>query len=127
MRLKQTQDQLEALETNAGLLEKLGIDAASSGPASISVYALPTLLVSRNVDGAIFIRELLDKLGASDFPSSEEEALSKIVDMMSCKAAIKAGDQLTARELSRFATRNEKRLNEQAAAHTEGQQHYACH
>lgn len=93
-------NQLEALESNAELLIKLGIDAASSGPASISVYALPTLLVSRNVDGAVFIRELLDTLGGSDFPSSEEEALSTIVDMMSCKAAVKAGDQLTARELS---------------------------
>ena len=93
-------NQLEALESNAELLQKLGIDAASSGPASISVYALPTLLVSRNVDGAKFIRELLDTIGASDFPSSEEEALSTIVDMMSCKAAIKAGDQLSARELS---------------------------
>ncbi len=93
-------DQLGALEEHANLLDKLGIDATPSGPASISVYALPTLLVSRNVDGAVFIRELLDKLGRSDFPSSEEEALSEIVDMMSCKAAIKAGDQLTPRELS---------------------------
>jgi DNA mismatch repair protein MutL len=92
--------QLEALETNGNLLEKLGIEASASGPASISVYALPTLLVSRNVNGATFIRELLDALGSNEFSSSEEEALSEIVDMMSCKAAIKAGDQLTPRELS---------------------------
>ena len=92
--------QLEALETHAGLFEKLGIDASASGPASISVYALPTLLVSRNVNGATFIRELLDSLGNSDFPSSEEEALSEILDMMSCKAAIKAGDYLNPRELA---------------------------
>lgn len=91
--------QLEAVETHAKLLEKLGIEAAASGPASISVYALPSLLVSRNVDGGTFIRELLDTLGSTDFPSSEEEALAEIVDMMSCKAAIKAGDQLSAREL----------------------------
>ncbi len=92
--------QLEALETHALLFEKLGIDASASGPASISVYALPTLLVSRNVNGAVFIRELLDKLGNSDFPSSEEEALSEVLDMMSCKAAIKAGDYLNPQELS---------------------------
>jgi DNA mismatch repair protein MutL len=92
--------QLEALETHKELFEKLGIDASASGPASISVYALPTLLVSRNVNGAKFIRELLDKLGNSDFPSSEEEALSEVLDMMSCKAAIKAGDYLNPRELA---------------------------
>lgn len=92
--------QLEALETHKALFEKLGIDASASGPASISVYALPTLLVSRNVNGADFIRELLDKLGNCDFPSSEEEALSEVLDMMSCKAAIKAGDYLNPHELA---------------------------
>jgi len=100
--------QLEAIDTHATLLEKLGIEASASGPASISVYALPTLLVSRSVNGATFIRELLEKLGASDFPSSEEEALSEIVDMMSCKAAIKAGDQLTHRELSDLLKKREE-------------------
>ncbi|MDP7008964.1 MAG: DNA mismatch repair endonuclease MutL [Phycisphaerales bacterium] len=90
---------LEAIETHAELFTKLGIDIAPSGPASISVYALPTLLVSRNVDGSEFICDLLDTLGNKNVPSSEEEALSEILDMMSCKAAIKAGDQLTQKEL----------------------------
>jgi len=90
---------LDALETYGALFTKLGIDIAPSGPASISVYALPTLLVSRNVDGTEFICDLLDKLGNNHFPSTEEEALSEILDMMSCKAAIKAGDHLTQQEL----------------------------
>ena len=92
--------QLEAIETYSPLLEKLGIELSASGPSSISVYALPTLLVSRNVNGATFIRELLDVLGSNEFPTSEEEALAEIVDMMSCKAAIKAGDHLSPRELA---------------------------
>jgi len=92
-------DWLDAIETHAALFTKLGIDISPSGPASISVYALPSLLVSRNVDGTEFICDLLDKLGSKNLPSSEEEALSEILDMMSCKAAIKAGDQLTQQEL----------------------------
>jgi DNA mismatch repair protein MutL len=92
--------QIEALELHAGLLEKLGIEASASGPASISVYALPTLLTSRGVDGSCFIRDLLDKLGSSDFPSDQETALSEILNMMACKAAIKAGDHLTQREIA---------------------------
>ncbi|MDP7005397.1 MAG: DNA mismatch repair endonuclease MutL [Phycisphaerales bacterium] len=92
--------QIESLETHSRLFEKLGIDVSASGPASITVYALPTLLVSRSVDGSKFIRELLDKLGSCDFPSSEEEALSEVLDMMSCKAAIKAGDYLNSTELA---------------------------
>ena len=92
-------DWLDAIETHGALFTKLGIDIAPSGPASISVYALPTLLVSRNVDGTEFICDLLDKLGNNHFPSTEEEALSEILDMMSCRAAIKAGDHLTQQEL----------------------------
>ena len=90
---------LGAVETHQELFIKLGIEISVSGPASISVHALPTLLVSRNVDGTEFICDLLDKLGSKGFPSSEEEALSEILDMMSCKAAIKAGDRLTQHEL----------------------------
>ena len=91
--------QLEALETHKALFEKLGIEVEPSGPSSITVYALPTLLVSRKVDGASFIRDLLDKL-TNELPSSEEECLVEVLDMMSCKAAIKAGDHLTPRELA---------------------------
>jgi DNA mismatch repair protein MutL len=90
---------LDAIETHEALFLKLGIDISPSGPASISVHALPTLLVSRNVDGTEFICDLLDKLGSNNLPATEEEALSEILDMMSCKAAIKAGDQLTQQEL----------------------------
>ncbi|MBT4584298.1 MAG: DNA mismatch repair endonuclease MutL [Phycisphaerae bacterium] len=90
---------LDAIETQQALFTKLGIEISPSGPASISVYALPTLLVSRNVDGTEFICDLLDKLGSNNLPATEEEALSEILDMMSCKAAIKAGDQLTQHEL----------------------------
>ncbi|HJN71194.1 MAG TPA: DNA mismatch repair endonuclease MutL [Phycisphaerales bacterium] len=90
---------LDAIETQQALFTKLGIEISPSGPASLSVYALPTLLVSRNVDGTEFICDLLDKLGSNNLPATEEEALSEILDMMSCKAAIKAGDQLTQHEL----------------------------
>ena len=90
---------LDAIETHQALLTKLGIEISPSGPASISVYALPTLLVSRNVDGTEFVCDLLDKLGSKNLPATEEEALSEILDMMSCKAAVKAGDNLTQQEL----------------------------
>jgi len=96
---------LDAIETHEALFTKLGIDISPSGPASISVYALPSLLVSRNVDGTEFICDLLDKLGSNRLPATEEEALSEILDMMSCKAAIKAGDHLTQQELKDLLSR----------------------
>ena len=109
--------QMESLELNQALFKKLGIEAEASGPASISVYALPTLLVSRNIDGASFIRDLLDKLGLNNYKSNEEEALVDILDMMSCKAAIKAGDELNQRELKDLLMKRKRIERESSCPH----------
>lgn len=97
--IEATAGQLEAMDRHAHLLERLGIDAVASGPATISLHAVPTLLISRNVDAPAFICDLLDRLASDDCPSSAEAMLSDVLDMMACKAAVKAGDRLSPEEL----------------------------
>ncbi len=92
------------LEGLKPLLEKIGIEAEPMGPATIAVHAFPTFLFDRKVEPADFITELLDqadeeKLDATT-PTSLEAALHEVLDMMACKAAVKAGDKLTAEELA---------------------------
>ena len=58
----------------------------------------------RKVEPVEFMTELLDqaeeeKLDASN-PTALEAALHEVLDMMACKAAVKAGDKLTAEELA---------------------------
>lgn len=89
------------------LFERIGIQAAPMGPKSVGVSSVPTFLLSRNVDPGAFLDELFETIEREGFIPSKEEALHEVLDMMSCKAAIKAGDKLSETELAEIiALRN---------------------
>ena len=93
--------QVEAIEALGPLLDRLGIDAAPAGPRSIAVHAFPSLLISRRVEAAPFVSELLEKAAAGRLDRDDDEAaLAEVLDMMSCKAAVKAGDRLRPKEIA---------------------------
>ncbi len=89
--------EMALLQENEELLGKLGIEAEPFGQDSIAVHAFPSLL--KDADAVSFLRDLLDQLGEKGKQWSAEEAIHEILDMMSCKAAVKAGDPLTAEEI----------------------------
>lgn len=91
--------QVERLGTLAPLLGKIGVEAEPLGPTSIAVHAFPTFLFDRGVEPVEFLSDLFEKAEASDFTPGSEESLRRVLDMMSCKAAVKAGDRLSDVEL----------------------------
>ncbi|MFO0786056.1 MAG: DNA mismatch repair endonuclease MutL [Phycisphaerales bacterium] len=103
-----TADQLGRLEEMRPLLNRIGVEAEAAGPRSIAVRAFPSFLFSRNVDPVDFLRDLFaltdeneeaaDAKTAAD--ASDERLLRDVLDMMACKAAIKAGDHLSDLELN---------------------------
>ena len=101
------------------LLERLGIEADPIGPGQVAIHAFPSLLFSRNVKVGPFMDELLDKAeagafdrlelgGGSDQQLPEEAALHEVLDMMSCKAAIKAGDKMSETELAALLAKRDE-------------------
>ena len=89
-----------ATETLAPLFERLGIDVRPAGPRSVGIHAFPSLLFERKVDPVDFLEDVLERAAAGELGASDSEAaLSEVLDMMSCKAAIKAGDRLSQREI----------------------------
>jgi len=90
-------DEFDELEE---LFIRIGISAAPMGPRSVGVSNVPTFLLSRNVDPGMFLDDLFERIEREGFVPSKEEALHEILDMMSCKAAIKAGDKLSETELA---------------------------
>lgn len=90
---------MEALEELAELMDKLGIVAEPMGPASVAVHGFPTLLFDRRVEPGEFVHELIDKTDDDQINPNDEAALHAVLDMMSCKAAIKAGDTMSEQEL----------------------------
>ncbi len=98
---------MEGLERIAELLKKLGIEAEPIGPRAVAVHAFPSFLFDRKVDPAEFLGELLDRVEAEKWTLGDsgaggeagEAALHEVLDMMACKAAVKAGDSLSDEEL----------------------------
>ncbi len=82
------------------LLDKIGVEADPAGPATVAIHAFPTLLFDRGVDPAEFMETLLDRAEEERFTPTDEAALHETLDMMSCKAAVKAGDRLQPEELT---------------------------
>jgi len=103
-----TGKQADALEQLGELFEKIGIEVDTIGPNAAAVYAFPSLLFDRNVEPIAFVSELLDRAEDDDFNPSTEGALHETLDMMSCKAAVKAGDALADEELSELLRRKDE-------------------
>lgn len=98
-------DAPERLEALAPLLPALGIDATAAGPTRVLVQGFPSLLFGRGVDPGAFLAELLER---DDLPRDREDALREVLDMMACKAAVKAGDALSETELHALLDLREK-------------------
>jgi DNA mismatch repair protein MutL len=96
-------DRLEALETHQDLLARLGIELAAAGPQSVALHAFPTLLERIDVTG--FVRDLLDRLAEHGAHPDPDTLLHDLLDMMACKAAVKAGDPLTSDEIDTLLQR----------------------
>jgi DNA mismatch repair protein MutL len=97
--------QIALLEQIQPLLGRLGIEARAFGPDSVAVGAFPSFL--EKLEPGEFVRELLERGEQELLDLHEEELLHEILDMMACKAAVKAGDPLTAAEIEALLARRE--------------------
>ena len=100
--------QMELLEGLQPLLERIGIEAEPAGPAAVAIHAFSTFLFERGVEPPEFLRDLLDRAARDGIDTDPEAALRETLDMMSCKAAIKAGDRLSEREIADLLSRREQ-------------------
>ncbi len=101
-------EQMALLEALRPLLDRIGVEAEAMGPRSIAVHAFPSFLFERRVDPVVFLTELFDRAAEEGFSPEDEAALHEVLDMMSCKAAVKAGDRLSEDELNELLRRREE-------------------
>ena len=87
------------------LLARLGIDVAPFGPDTVAVQGFPSFLEKLNPGD--FVRELLERGEAELLDLHDEELLHEVLDMMACKAAVKAGDPLTQGEIEALLARRD--------------------
>jgi DNA mismatch repair protein MutL len=89
------------------LLSRIGIEAEQLGPTTIAVHAFTTLLFERQVDPVTFMSELLSQGATRGVNHDPEAALHETLDMMACRAAVKAGDKLAPEELAELLKHRE--------------------
>ena len=111
-RVDTTAQRADLVEALTPFLASLGIELTLLGPACVAINAFPTFLYAKNVDPAPFVAELLERAEDEEWASGtaddaddrtggrREEVLHEVLDMMACKAAVKAGDHLSDEELS---------------------------
>jgi DNA mismatch repair protein MutL len=85
------------LSSNMDEISQLGFDIEVFGKNTIMVRGLPAALSLQNINEAI--SEILSELSASFKIKSLDERKEAIWKMMACKAAVKAGDKLSAYEM----------------------------
>ena len=95
--IRATPQQQALLEKHADVLSRLGIEVTPFGTDSIAVHAFPPVIRDSQVQA--FMRDLLDQLGQTDMSVSTEVFIHRVLDMMACKAAVKAGDHLEGPEI----------------------------
>ncbi len=111
-----SQAEAATLEQHAELLARLGIEVSPFGPNTMAVQQFPSLLTARGVSPDEFLRELLDRL-AEDETLDAERLLEDVLAMMSCKAAVKAGDPLTDQEIASLLERAQTAEKASACPH----------
>jgi DNA mismatch repair protein MutL len=92
-----TAEQIAGAENHTELLAGMGIIIEQFGPRSIAVQSFPVLL--DKADPSEFVRDLLDLFLERAGNLSREELIHHVLDMMACKAAVKAGDPLSDAEI----------------------------
>ena len=105
-----TAEQIAGAENHTELLDEMGITIEQFGPRSIAVQSFPVLL--DKADPGEFVCDLLDLFLERAGNLSREELIHHILDMMACKAAVKAGDPLTEAEI--MALLAQRRLIQQS-------------
>lgn len=86
-----------AVLQSKALLADLGIDVEDFGGDTVLVSSYPAMLA--NFNPSELIRQLSEQLSAGNKTPDPRDLLDEILHMISCKAAVKAGDRLAPEEI----------------------------
>ncbi len=104
VRIEASPGQIAAAQSGRQLLDKLGIEVRSFGPNALAVQRFPVMLAERGIEPGEFVSDLLDII-SQEQSTSRENILEDIIEMMACKAAVKAGQRLTREEMRELLDR----------------------
>lgn len=78
-------------------LESVGIEAEEFGQNTIVIRTFPQIL--KQVNAKEFIEYLLSEFNEEDYLKGKDRVLNKLINVMACKGAVKAGQKLESQEI----------------------------
>ncbi|MGA2092190.1 MAG: DNA mismatch repair endonuclease MutL [Sedimentisphaerales bacterium] len=110
-----TRAQMDVLDNNAELIEKLGIEIVPFGPKAVAIQSFPVLLAkAQPVD---FLRDVIDLIMEKGESLDGDSLLDEVLHMAACKSAIKAGTKLTDAEIEQLIADKETVENSSHCPH----------
>ncbi len=104
--VQMTSGEAAAVLENKETLNQLGVEVESFGNDTILVSSYPAMLA--NMNPAEVLRQVAEKLMTPEKDVDRRDVLDELLHMISCKAAIKAGDRLTSDEIGALLERRHK-------------------
>ncbi|OJW17754.1 MAG: DNA mismatch repair protein MutL [Planctomycetales bacterium 71-10] len=98
-------DEVATLLEHADLLATLGLEVEGFGGDTVLVRSTPVML--RDVLPERLVRDLAEHLATQPLPPTRDGLVAELLHMVSCKAAVKAGQKLTAEEIDALLARRE--------------------
>jgi DNA mismatch repair protein MutL len=98
-------EEASALSDNRDELRKLGIELEKLSGTTVVISAYPAML--SNLDPAEILRNVAELVTQKENGAEKRDLLDELLHMISCKAAIKAGDRLTRDEISSLMERRQ--------------------
>jgi DNA mismatch repair protein MutL len=98
-----TAAEVSAVLERGDVLARLGLEVEPFGGDTVLVNSLPAML--EGAEPARLLRDLADHFRSSPLPPTAEGVLEDVMNMVACKAAVKAGQKLSPAEVSALLER----------------------
>ena len=105
----------DALEENASLLARAGLELVRTGPASIAVRSLPAFLPPADLDD--LVRRIGADLVTHGVTRGVEEALNEVLGTMACHGAVRAHRTLSILEMNALLREMERTVRSDQCNH----------
>jgi DNA mismatch repair protein MutL len=92
------QTEINCVESNFEVLQKLGFDITRSGPEQVLIRAIPVLLQGADIEQ--LIRDVIADLLECDSYDTVTENISKILSTIACHSSVRAGRKLSIDEMN---------------------------
>jgi DNA mismatch repair protein MutL len=110
-----TSDQAARVLESKSDLSELGLEVADFGGGTVLLTSYPAIL--ERVAPAELFKDVVDRLMAKDRPPTRDQLLEHLLATMACRAAVKAGDRLTAEEIASLIAQRELAENTHHCPH----------